>query len=441
MRVLRERLRSGTSISGAPLRPGPSRRHLGPGRFAGFANRVGDPVALEYPTTGVGDYRIPALVVEPADGSTVLDLRYATHRIVAGKPALPRPARRPTSRPTTRPRRSRSTSPTRRAACASTVRTRSSLTARSSPGALTHPQRRRRDRCRVDRRDERRRSTCRTPTGSSSTLSGAWARERHVMTGRLVPGPAVGRQHSRRLEPRAQPVPRPAPRRDDRGRRRGVSALSLVYSGNFLAEAEVDAVRDDPAPDRHPARHVHLALEPGATFTTPEAVLVWSGDGLGAMSDALHGLYRERLARGTWRDRPRPVLAQQLGGDLLRLRRRPARRRSRRRARDLGVELFVLDDGWFGERDRDDSSLGDWVVDRRKLPDGLDGAGQRTSRRSGCSSGCGSSPRWSASDSDLFARPPGLGDRRPRPAAHREPPAARPRHVAARGRRPPRRTR
>ncbi len=94
------------------------------------------------------------------------------------------------------------------------------------------------------------------------------------------------------------------------------------------------------------------------------------------MSDALHGLYRERLARGTWRDAPRPVLinnweATYFGFDEAKLLEIASS------ARDLGVELFVLDDGWFGERDSDDSSLGDWVVDRRKLPDGLDGLGAK----------------------------------------------------------------
>ena len=111
--------------------------------------------------------------------------------------------------------------------------------------------------------------------------------------------------------------------------------------------------------------------------------MAYSDDGLGALSDAFHGLYRERLARGTWRDAPRPVLHQQLGGDLLRLR-QPKLVEIAASARDLGVELFVLDDGWFGQRDSDDSSLGDWFVDRRKLPDGLDGVARR-------------SPRWASS--------------------------------------------
>src|SRR3954469_3732310 len=78
----------GTVHLGAPLRSGMSHRALRPGEFHGFANCVGHPVALEYPTPGSGDYRIPALVVEQADGSSVLDLRYVSHRIFAGKAAI-----------------------------------------------------------------------------------------------------------------------------------------------------------------------------------------------------------------------------------------------------------------------------------------------------------------------------------------------------------------
>ncbi len=74
---------------GPSLAPDRPLRHVEPAGFAGFSNRVGDPVALEYPTTGGGDYRIPALTVEHADGSTVLHLAYVEHRIVAGKPAWP----------------------------------------------------------------------------------------------------------------------------------------------------------------------------------------------------------------------------------------------------------------------------------------------------------------------------------------------------------------
>ncbi|HEY6569819.1 MAG TPA: alpha-galactosidase, partial [Candidatus Limnocylindrales bacterium] len=108
------------------------------------------------------------------------------------------------------------------------------------------------------------------------------------------------------------------------------------------------------------------------TFGTPEAILVHSNAGLSAMSDAFHGLFRERLARGRWRDEPRPILLNNWEGTYFDF--DEARLLAIASAgRDLGVELFVLDDGWFGARDSDDSSLGDWFVDRRKLPGGLDG--------------------------------------------------------------------
>jgi len=132
-----------------------------------------------------------------------------------------------------------------------------------------------------------------------------------------------------------------------------VYGLSLVYSGNFIAEAEVDPfdttrVRIGISPDTFT-----WTLEPGDAFQAPEAILVYSHAGLGPMSDALHDLYRERLARGTWRDAPRPVLinnweATYFGFDETKL------VEIATSARDLGVELFVLDDGWFGQRDSDD---------------------------------------------------------------------------------------
>ncbi len=148
--------------------------------------------------------------------------------------------------------------------------------------------------------------------------------------------------------------------------------FSLVYSGNFIAEAEVDPydttrIRIGISPNTF-----SWQLAPGEAFVTPEAVITYSDSGLGGMSDALHRLYRDRLARGTWRDRVRPVLLNNWeatyfdfdADKLLAI---------ATAARDLGVELFVLDDGWFGERDKDDSSLGDWFVNTRKLPDGLGG--------------------------------------------------------------------
>ena len=152
--------------------------------------------------------------------------------------------------------------------------------------------------------------------------------------------------------------------------------FSLVYSGNFLAEAEVEPygtarVRLGIEPSTFGWR-----LEPGGSFTVPEAIVAFSERGLGGVSDALHDAV-PRSARPRPLARPaRPVLinnweATYFGFDADRL------VEIATTARDLGVELFVLDDGWYGARDDDTTSLGDWFVDRRKLPDGLDGVARR----------------------------------------------------------------
>ncbi|HEY3164013.1 MAG TPA: alpha-galactosidase, partial [Candidatus Limnocylindrales bacterium] len=181
-------------------------------------------------------------------------------------------------------------------------------------------------------------------------------------------------------------------------------AVGLVYSGNFVAEAEVDRfattrLRVGIHPDGFAWR-----LEPGATFTAPEAVIAWSSEGIGAASASIHDLARERVARGPWRDRDRPIVLNNWEATYF------AFEHERivaiaTRAKALGIELFVLDDGWFGRRDSDDSSLGDWVVDRRKLPGGLEVL-VRDVRALGLSFGLWIEPEMVNPDSDLFRAHP-----------------------------------
>ena len=112
---------------GGPLAADGSYAHLSSREFLGFSNRLGEPVALEYPTSGIGDYRVPALVVGLPDGSNVQDLRFVSHRIFPGKPAIPG---LPSTylRRTPRRRRSRSSSPIRPPSWRSTSSTPSSRT-------------------------------------------------------------------------------------------------------------------------------------------------------------------------------------------------------------------------------------------------------------------------------------------------------------------------
>ncbi|MBI3745150.1 MAG: alpha-galactosidase [Chloroflexi bacterium] len=352
--------------AGAPLDPGRSYAHLAALPFTGFSNRLDDPLGFAVPTAGSGDFRIPALVVEGPDGATVLDLAYVAHRIAPGKPALDGLPSTYVEGPDE----------------ATTVE----VDLRDGPTALTvtlvltifegRAAIARSMRLANHGRD---RLVIRTAMSASLdlpagewdvlTFSGAWARERHPYRSPLVPGRrSVG---SLRGASGHQQDPSIFLVRPETTEEHGEGfAVSLVYSGNFLAEAELGARGATRARIGLPSEGFAWTLLPGATFTTPEAVMAWSNEGLGGLSDTLHDLYRERLARGRWRDRPRPVLLNSWEGvyydfDHDRL------LEMARAAADLGVELFVLDDGWFGERDSDTTSLGDWIVDHRKLPDGL----------------------------------------------------------------------
>ncbi|HYM84975.1 MAG TPA: alpha-galactosidase [Candidatus Dormibacteraeota bacterium] len=369
LRVLEDGTLGGAYVGG-PLGEG-SVAHAAP-RFAGFANRLGDAVALEYPTPGIGDFRAPALVIEQPDGSTALKPAYVGHRIVAGKPQLD-------GLPSTY---------VEAAAEADTLE----VDLRDEPSgvdvALRYTifgGRAAIARSAVIRNGGERAITIRCAMSASLDLpdsewelvrlSGSWARERHVVRTRLASGTqGVG---SVRGASSHQHNPFLALVRPWATEAQGEAlAVSLVYSGNFLAEAEVDQYATTRV--RIGIHHDEFAwrLEPGASFQVPEAVVAWSESGLGGISDVLHPLYRERLARGAWRDRPRPVLinnweATYFDFDEDKLVSIAST------SRDLGIELFVLDDGWFGRRDDDTTSLGDWTVDRRKLPNGLDSLARR----------------------------------------------------------------
>jgi alpha-galactosidase len=352
--------------AGAPLASGLSYAHLGPENFEGFANRVGEPVGLELPTPSSGDARPPALVVQHPDGSAVLDLRYVRHRIVDGKPALvglpsvyvEHPDEAQTLEVTLADTISGLEVDLRLTIFADLpVVSRSVVVRNSGPAALL------------------------VRTAMSGildlpdhgwrllTLSGTWARERYSVDAPLLPGDRAvasvrgisGHEHNPVL----------LLRRPDATEATGeVLAMALVYSGNFLAQASVEPRGTTRLRMGINPEGFTWTLDPGAELTLPEVILCWSNEGLGGVSDALHVLLRERLARGVWRDRERPILVNSWEGVYFDFDHDRLVEMARATA-DLGVELFVLDDGWFGERDSDDSSLGDWVVDRRKLPRGL----------------------------------------------------------------------
>ena len=180
--------------------------------------------------------------------------------------------------------------------------------------------------------------------------------------------------------------------------------FSLIYSGNFLAQAEVDT---------HDMTRVMLGihpdsfdwkLEPGEEFQTPEAVMVYSDAGLNRMSQTFHKLYQKRLARGYWRDRPRPILNNNWEATYFDFTEdRLVEIASK--AKECGVELFVLDDGWFGERSSDHAGLGDWTANRERLANGITGLAARIEDL-GMKFGLWFEPEMVNKDSDLYRAHP-----------------------------------
>lgn len=200
-------------------------------------------------------------------------------------------------------------------------------------------------------------------------LSGAWARERHIVRTELRSG-SQSIESRRGASSHAQNPFMALARKNATENNGDVYGFSLVYSGNFLANVEVDMYFKSRAQIGINPFDFNWLLKKGQEFQTPEAVLVYSPDGLTGMSHIYHKLYEKRLCRGKHRDKVRPVLINNWEATYFDFNETNIKEIARE-AKGLGIELFVLDDGWFGTRNNDDSSLGDWFVNEEKLKGGL----------------------------------------------------------------------
>ncbi len=325
-----------------------------------------DSLPLEYSAWGRTDLRSPALQAVGPDGSMSLDLEYREHRILAGKPAL-------TGLPSVYVEDDTEADtlvltledPLTGLLCdlVYTVFTRRDVITRT-----------------VKIRNgggerivlQRVMSLCLDLEHSDFTLmqlSGAHNRERHIHTRALYPG--MQSVESRRGTSSHQQHPFLALLEGDAGEDHGtVLGFSFVYSGNFLAAVDVDQFDSPRVLMGINPFDFSWTLGPGEEFQAPEAVMVRSGEGLGALSRTFHDLYRSRLCRGYHRDRERPVLINNWEATYFDFDSETILNLADEASR-LGIELFVLDDGWFGERDNDLTSLGDWFPHAGKLPGGI----------------------------------------------------------------------
>ena len=234
-------------------------------------------------------------------------------------------------------------------------------------------------------------------------FSGAWARERYPVTRHLTPGiQSVGslRGHSSHNHNPFVILKRPAA---DEFQGEAIG-FSLIYSGNFLARAEVDSYGTTRFTMGIHPEWFNWKLSPEETFQTPEAVMVYTDKGLNHLSQTFHRLYRERLARGYWRDRERPILINNWEATYFDFNEEKLLQIAQK-AKDCGVELFVLDDGWFGQRNGEHAGLGDWFVNSEKLPDGITGLSEKIEEL-GMMFGLWFEPEMVNMDSDLYREHP-----------------------------------
>ena len=325
-----------------------------------------DTLPFEYPCFGLGDYRESAFKIMDANGMSTCDLRYVSHKMYEGKPKLEGlPA----------------TFATEESGCSTLeitmydkyadievvliytafdkldVITRSAVITNKSekPFKIT-----------------RALSACvdfDTDKMDMITLNGSWARERAVERCRL--------HHAKQLvdsckgESSHQNNPFVALCDNNADEDKGeVFGFNFVYSGNFYAQAEVTQHKKTRFLMGINPLDFEWLLEKGESFTCPEVVMVHSDEGIGKMSRTFHDLYRNNLIRGEYKDKRRPILinnweATYFNFDTDKL------IDIAKEASKLGIEMLVMDDGWFGHRDSDNSSLGDWFVYEKKLKGGL----------------------------------------------------------------------
>lgn len=234
-------------------------------------------------------------------------------------------------------------------------------------------------------------------------LTGAWCRERHIEWRKLMHG--IQAVYSMRGNSSHQYNPFMVLKRNHTDEKQGEAiGCALLYSGSFLGQVEVDNHEVTRLTMGIHPENFSWTLQKNESFVTPEAVLAYSASGLNALSQTYHHIFQSRLVRGVWRDRVRPILVNNWEAtymDFSEEKLLPIIHE----AKNMGVELFVLDDGWFGKRNDDTSSLGDWYVNREKLPNGIKGLSKLV-HENGMLFGIWIEPEMVNHDSDLYRTHP-----------------------------------
>lgn len=327
----------------------------------------------EYPSYGTGDYRSPAVTIAQENGSRIIDFKYAGHEIYSGKKEiLPLPATYVEGK---------EEAETLEVTLHDNVMDTDlilSYTIYEAYPVITRN-------TKFVHKGKEKIVLERAMSASVEfldmdyemvQLSGGWSRERYVKNRKLemgiqsiqsLNGTCCGAEHNPFL----------ALKRPHTTESQGeVYGFSLVYSGNYLGQVEVSTFDMTRVMMGISPEDFSWELKSGESFQTPEVVMVYSDKGLNKMSQTYHRLYRKRLMHGEWRDKARPILLNNWEATYFDFNEEKILTIAKK-AKEAGVELFVLDDGWFGARNDDYRGLGDWYVNLEKLPDGISGLSKK----------------------------------------------------------------
>ncbi len=359
-----------------------------------------DYACQEYPTGCNTDFRIPAISMEFNDGSRVLELKYEGYELIKGKQKL-------TGLPATYVEEE-SEADTINIILRDTVKSIKVIlqyTAYNSLDVITRNVKvvnESGESVRIDRIMSM--NVDFEDSGYDMIeLSGAWGRERHIERTPLRSGIQAIESRRGASSHQLNPFFALADKNADESTGR-VYGFNFVYSGNFTAGAEVDQLFKTRVFMGINDYDFSWLLEAGEEFQAPETVMVYSGAGLGEMSRTYHKLYRTRLVRGKYRDEVRPILANNWEATYFDFNEEKIVGLAKEAAA-LGIELLVLDDGWFGRRNGDNCSLGDWYVNKEKLPSGIKGLAEKVNAE-GVKFGLWFEPEMVSPDSDLYREHP-----------------------------------
>ncbi len=358
-----------------------------------------DCAPMEYPTGGIGDFRQHCLEIETPAGHNAVELGYRSHKIEKGKKALP-------GLPAT-------------FGGEEECETLTVTLADDILGLLVHLQY-----TVFEQLDVVTRSVCLENQGKEAiyltkvlsacldmdneeysflTLHGSWARERHIQYRKI--GRGTQGVSSQRGESSHQEHPFIALTSPDISQTQGeVYAMHFVYSGNFLGQVGVDQFNSARMVLGMDPYHFRWQLGVGDTFQAPEVVMVYSCDGLGHMTRTFHDLYRNHLIRSPYCHKKRPILINNWEATYFNFNTEKLLSIAREATR-LGIEMLVMDDGWFGNRYDDNRALGDWFVNEEKLPGGLKYLVEEVNKL-GLKFGIWMEPEMISPDSDLYRAHP-----------------------------------